>query len=182
MEEWAGVGMIVIGLLFAIVLSRSIIASIRAAAKRNSEFIERSTIVSQDMPPGVQVLGRFQPQPRMAHAVWLDLAIAGPHPIGFDLWLKVTVGSATLIEGSFPVTFDSDMDARGLPNAEGISALNTSSSSGFTASSTQSILRAFRFDAPPMPAWGEVHARIIPHPGTTFTRARLLLTRGDSPT
>lgn len=162
-------------------ISVGVMAMIKAVAAKNNGFITRSSLVAQEMPPGMLVSARVQPVPGRPHAVWLDVSLSGPSEMGFELWLAVKIGPHALIEGNFPVTFDDEQDARGLPNAPGTSALNTISSGGFRGMTVTSILRAFRFDAPPMPLSGEVHARITPFPGTSFTKSRLILTVGDSP-
>lgn len=179
--NYVSIGVAALAILFTVAISVGVFAMIKAVARRNNGFISQSSLVAQNMAMGMPVMARFQPVPGRPHAVWLDVSLSGPSEMGFELWLAVRLGPHTLIEGTFPVTFDDEQDARGLPNAPGTTALNTVSSAGLGGMSVTSILRAFRFDAPPMPVGGEVHARITPFPGTSFSKLRLLLTVGDSP-
>lgn len=161
------------GVTFAVFLS------IAATKKRNDAFLAKA-LAWRDLAPGVVVHAPFTTAPG-AHGVWLDLSISGPNEqLAFELWLSVKVGPTTLLEGSYPVTVNDEGDAKGLPNPFGVSAISSTDSVTLGKQTMTSVLRAFRFDAPPSsPA--EVRARIAYGPGVTAQRARLLVTPGDAP-
>lgn len=183
-QEASAVGPILfIGILVLIIGAGagSILVAI-GKRKRHNELFLRSAIAARDLPFGVVTMTPFQPAPGRPHAVWLDLSIKGGEDIRFELFLAVRLGGTVLLEGTYPVTYDSDEgDFRGFPSGAGVVALDSVHSSVLGKVSAAAVLRAFRFDAPPMPLAGEIHARLAIPPGLLVERARLLLTVGDSP-
>lgn len=158
-----------------------IIRSIRATSQRNTAFLARA-IAAQDIPPGGATAALpFRPAPGAAHALWLDLTLRGPEQLTFQLQLAVRVAGAVVLQGTYPVQIDEEGDARGLPGGYGTTALNTSQRSVLGSTTISTVLKACRFDAPPMPVAGEIYASIVAPPAVTIDRARLLVTVGEAP-
>ncbi len=170
--------LVVVGGIVAFVVG--VLRSIAAVHRRNTAFLA-GAIAARDLPLGVLVAVPFQPVPGSAHAVWLDLSARSGDEIRFDLDLSVRIGNTLLIQGRYPVRFDSDADVSGLPNMSGTIELNASSRTGLGGNAVTTVLRAFRFDAPPMPLVAEVQARIAAPRDVVVERARLLVTVEDSP-
>lgn len=176
-------GAIFVGVLVLAVagVAVKILAAVRAATARNRAFLE-TAIVAVELPPdGSERAASFQPASSTALGVWLDLLLDGPTELPFALWLSVRLGSTVLVEESFPVTFDDEGDAHGMPACAGGMALNTSSRALLSRMRMATVLRAYRFDVPSVAAPGEVRVRLTPGAGVTITRARLLVTPKDSP-
>lgn len=172
------VGLVLVGVVIFVV---RLVGGIAARGKQNRAFLDRA-IAASDLHHGAVATITFQPAPGAPHALWLDLALAGPsEETGFQLGLTVRVGADALIDGTFDVTFDSEHDARGLPPAHGTIALNTQVAAVLGSDRITTVLRPFRFDAPAVPTRAEILVRFTPRPGTTVTRARALVTVPDVP-
>src|SRR6188768_2880181 len=89
----------------------SIVGSIVRAGRRNRAFLD-AALVSRDLPPGAEVIATFEAAAGQPHAVWLDLTLSGKGELGFDVALVVRLGDKTLIDGTFPVRFDDENDAK----------------------------------------------------------------------
>lgn len=168
----------VAGLAVVVVIGR-IAAGAGAKTKRNDDFLANAT--ASEVMPSRPALVTAPLTAGAPHAVWLELALAATGDITFELALSVEVDGNVLVSGAYPVTFNDEQDARGLPNPPGISALNTRASSLGRGSRLETTLRAFRFDAPGGASAVKVGATLVPGSGVTIERARLLVTRGDAP-
>lgn len=174
------------GLVLVVVLALAgfvarIVLGIGRRAKTNTAFLA-TAIAALDVPLGMTVAIPFRPAPGAACSVWLDLAASGKtEQIRFELWLAVRVGPATVLEGTFPMSFDYEQDAHGLPGGHGTTALNSSGRSVLGTDHITTVLRLCGFVAPPTPVPAEVQVRITPAPGVTITRARALVTPGEAP-
>jgi hypothetical protein len=180
LSDFAAGALAIVLVVLSVAFVVAILASIHGVFRRNKAFLANA-IVAQDLPPGAMIVTPFQPAPGWAHAIWLDLSLRSDLQPAFDVQLSVRLGGRIVIEGTYPVRFDSEGDASGLPNASGTTALNSSYRSGLGGCALTTVLRAFRFDAPPMPMMAEVHARFIAPPEVVVERARLLVTVKDSP-
>jgi len=167
--------------LVVIVVIAAIVKGAKAKTARNREFLATG-IANQPIMPGAPTQATFQTAATVAHAVWLDLELAGGKNVTFELALAVKVGDRMLIEGSYPVAFDDEEhDARGLPNAPGTSALNTVVAATPGATRIKTVLRAYRFDSPAPGTAGHVTATLVPGPGVNVSRAALIVTSPDAP-
>lgn len=165
------VGLILLG---AVVFCVRLVAGIGARGKSNRAFLD-AALSSCDVAPS----GSLAVDARAgAYGVWLDLELSGREP-GFDLTLDVRVAGKSLLNGVYPIRFDSEQDARGLPDAAAM-ALNTTSMSALGADRIKTVLRPFRFDVP-SPSRIEVRIQLTPIAGTTLTKSRALLTTPDAP-
>jgi hypothetical protein len=157
-----------------------IVAGVRHKVESNASFLS-SALIAQDLPAATSVQVSVDLVPGAPHAVWLDVQLAGGREIAFELALAIDLGGRMLVDGTYPVTFDDEHDARGLPNPPGISALNTSVTSTPGSTRITTTLRAFRFDAPSSAQVAQIRAKLLPGPGMTLDRARLVVTTPDAP-
>jgi hypothetical protein len=159
-------------------LAAVILAGAKKKSRHNAAFLANA-VFAQDLPVQTSVTTTAG----APYAIWLDLELAASAAATFQLSLTVEAAGTRVLDGTYPVTFDDndEHDAKGLPNPPGISALNTTvvAMPGNTRITT--VLRAFRFDAPAGATATQIRASIVPGPGVSTTRARLLVTTPDAP-
>lgn len=170
---------VALGLLLLGAYVMHIVGGARGAAARNDAFLARA-LAARELAVGEELALPFVAAAGGAHAVWLELALRAQVRLAFELHLALRVGEATVVDGTFGVTFDEDGDARGLPDAAGGLALNTRQASMPGSERLSTVLRVARFDAPPG-AQGEVRVRVTAGDGAAVSRARVLVTSGDRP-
>jgi len=184
MDPWlanlVGAGCVLLVVLGIAAFAASIVAGIVRSSRRNRAFLD-AALVSKDLPPGAEVVVAFQAAAGQPHAVWLDLSLSGKGELGFDVALAVRVGDKTVIDGTYPVRFDDENDAKGLPYATGITAMNTTGRTGLGGGRITTTLKAFLVEASPSATTAEVRARIVEAPGVKLDRSRLLVTVRDAP-
>jgi hypothetical protein len=166
---------VVAGVVAALVAAAApIVIRVRRAQARNAAFLAQA-VATGDAPADAPVVLEVPTVEGGSYAVWLDMVLRGPSEPTFELALAITVDGKSVVDHVFPVAFDDEQDAKGLPPGNGITALNTRVSGFGSSTKIATVLRAFSVSTV-RPGRATIRARVTPGPDVTFERMRVLIT------